>query len=122
MAAPDHLSPMQFYHGTKYTFEAGQELTATGAKQADSSYPEHIQHVWATTKPLAAATHAIKHGKEYWDSGRVYQFTSLRSDDVELDPLDNGNKSSYRSPSGFRVVKNMGSSSKLWNSEAGDER
>lgn len=114
MAAEDHLSPKQFYHGTKHTFEPGQELTAAGAKQSDSSYPGHIRHVWATTKPLLAATHATKHGREYWDSGHVYKVEPMHPDDVEQDPLDNGNKTSFRSPTGFRVVEHMGTPTQLW--------
>ncbi len=120
MSGDENLSAGQFCHGTKYTFEPGQEITARGAKQADSSYPGHIQHVWVSTKPLAASTHAIKHGREYWDLGHVYQVEPLHSADVELDPLDNGNKASYRSRSGFRVIRNMGSPANLCRLEAGE--
>lgn len=114
MTASDHLSGPQFFHGTKHTLELGQELTSSGAKQADPEYPRHIQHVWATTKPLVAATHATKHGKEYWDKGHVYQIEPLHPEDVEQDPLDNGSKTSFRSPTGFRVTRDMGSPGQLW--------
>jgi hypothetical protein len=103
-----------WYHGTKYVLAPGQELSATGARQADPSYPGHIRHVWVTTKPLAAAMHATKHGREYWDLGHVYQVEPVVPADVELDPLDNGNRASWRSPTGFRVVRDMGTPAQLW--------
>jgi hypothetical protein len=111
MSAGQSLPAGEFYHGTKDRFEPGEHLTATGARQANPYYP---RHVWATAKPLSAATHATKHGREYWDTGRVYQVEPLLPEDVELDPLDNGNKASFRSPSGFRVVRDMGSPAQLW--------
>lgn len=114
MTASDHLSPQQFFHGTKHSLQPGQELTADAARQADPSYPSHIQHVWVTTKPLAAATHATKHGRQYWDQGHVYQVEPLHPEDVEVDPLDNGNRNSWRSSSGFRVVRHAGTPAQLW--------
>jgi hypothetical protein len=104
----------QLYHGTKARVEPGRELTAAGARQANPDYPGHIRHVWVTTKPLSAAMHAAKHGKEYWDTGHVYQVEPLYPEDVELDPLDNGNKASFRSPTGFRVMRDIGSPAWLW--------
>jgi len=109
-----------WYHGTKHELAPGQELTATGARQADSGYPGHIRHVWVTTKPLAAAMHATKHGTEYWDSGHVYQVEPLAPADVEIDPLDNGNGASWRSPTGFRVIRDIGTPTQLW--EEGREK
>lgn len=114
MSASDHLQPRQFFHGTRYEMGVGDELTAENARRADPGYPPHIRHVWATTKPLIAATHATKSGPQYWDSGHVYQVEPIHPDDVEIDPLDNGSKTSFRSPTGFRVTQDLGSPAKLW--------
>jgi hypothetical protein len=110
MSASDNLNDRQFYHGSAHHFEIGQELTAEGARQANPAYPPHIRHVWAATKPLVAASHGTK--LSTWDSGHVYQVEPLHPEDVELDPLGNG--ASVRSPSGFRVVRNIGSPAQLW--------
>lgn len=103
-----------YYHGTRYALEVGQELTASGARRANPAYPRHIRHAWVTTGVLNAVAHATKHGREFWDAGHVYLVEPLSPADVELDPLDNGSRSSWRSTAGFRVVRDMGTPAQLW--------
>jgi hypothetical protein len=103
---------MTYYHGTACSLEPGTLLTADGARRADPSYPAHIRHVWATTLPLVAASHATKNGgPASWDTGHVYEVEPIASD-VEPDPMCGS--ASWRSPSGFRVVRRVGSPAELW--------
>lgn len=37
MSADDHLSPAQFYHGSRYSFSPGDELTVSGAQAVSGS-------------------------------------------------------------------------------------
>ena len=108
MTASNHLSGPQFgtyYHGSSHVFDPGQELTPHGAPE---SY--RTGHVWAAGKPLLAARHAYSR-QVPGAPGRVYEVHAM-ADDVEADPIMRGT-SSVRSPTGFRVVRDLGNAEDL---------
>jgi len=84
-----------FYHGTPATLRPGDVV--------------HPSFGWAhvTTGPLVAATYALHHhGND--SGGHIYEVAPL--DDVEQDARMGGvgATSSYRSRSGFQVVREYG--------------
>jgi 8-oxo-dGTP diphosphatase len=106
------VPPGPYFHGTKDELQVGDEVSADAARARHPEYPAHIQHAWASTKPLVASTHATKHGREYWDTGHVYEVAPL-GDDVEHDPISD-RSGDVRSRAGFRVVRHVGTPTELW--------
>jgi hypothetical protein len=106
MSASDHTGQQfsgtagTYFHGSSHVFDPGEALTPR----------EGYGHVWASGKPMLAARHA-------WSRqipgapGRVYEVRAM-ADDVEPDPIM-PETSSVRSPTGFRVTRDLGNAEDL---------
>ena len=99
MAASDHLSPGQFYHGTRYDFAPGTELTPEGIPHAarDRGQFNGPTHVYATTNHEAAEHFA--RNKPGPGMPTVYHVEPLSDDVTQM-----SGSQLYHSSTGFRVL------------------
>jgi len=114
MAASDHLSPRQFFHGTtgSHSFEPGETLTPSGGKMA---------HVYYTDNLNTAGTYATygqplkENGRPDLDAdavpGHVYRVQPETSTGRKIgrhteDPYSglSGNESAYRTKGRLRIL------------------
>jgi hypothetical protein len=99
MAASEHISGKQFFHGTNAELEEGALITP---KHSKSMLPEHLREVHATDNPK----HARFFGKN------VYEVSPINHEDLwgpqKMDRYDNEPKmNEFTSRSGFKVIRQV---------------
>lgn len=81
MSAEDHLSPVQFYHGTNAEYGAGDEVVTGHQATFDSGT---MPHVYATGSVGSARAYAMSRSRIRGGQPHVYEVQP--ADDVEPDP------------------------------------
>jgi Rifampin ADP-ribosyl transferase len=103
MAATDHLSPPQFFHGTTSEFKPGDMLSPDGAKAHGHFENNSKGYVHFSEYSSGGADYAEGRAGDYGGTPRVYQVHP--TGDYETDPNDMGG--SHRSKSPLRVVREL---------------
>lgn len=97
MSAGDHLSPQQFFHGTRHTLKPGMVMEG-GTHQANQGYGEPASHVYFTSHlPVAAMFAEASNGpaRNRDAQPKIYQVEPV--DHHEPDPHEPAEAQSYRS-------------------------
>ena len=87
MAASDHLSGAQFFHGTNAELEPGDYLTPNGANAYGRLEDESSRrHVYFTADPYHAYGYALRAQQQRGGAANVYQVAPTGK--TEADPVD----------------------------------
>jgi hypothetical protein len=106
MSAADHLNPQQFYHGTRYKFTPGTELSTGAAPRGNQGYGATDKVYYTSDRRLAMDYALNAYGpKGNTDApARVYQVNPMAGH--EPDPNEDPG-TSFRADS-VRVVRQSG--------------
>jgi hypothetical protein len=106
MAASEHLSPLQFFHGSRHTLKPGQIMEG-GIHPSNQGYGQPAEHVYFTGRADVAGHFAeAGYGPEHNPNARpkIYQVEPVG--EHESDPYEEPQFQSYRAPQ-VRVIRRM---------------
>jgi hypothetical protein len=101
MAASDHLSGPQFFHGTSAELQPGDYLSPRGANESGRIEDESSRrHVYFTADPYHAYGYALRAQQQRGGNANVYQVQPTGK--TEADPMDEND--SGRTRARLRVI------------------